>query len=104
MLFLRKSTVYLVFHYVLDAGEPTFSTHISKKSEHFFLLFFILYNFVIEQLASKSILTNFLFFFFSFFFAFEIVFLGGFEKVYLVRRWIPETINSVNIGRIYTKK
>ena len=53
-------------------------SEIKKSESTFFYYFFILYNFVIEHLASKSILTNFLFFFF--FFAFEIVFLRGFRK------------------------
>ena len=53
-------------------------SEIKKSESTFFYYFFILYNFVIEHLASKSILTNFLFFFF--FFAFEIVFLKGVSK------------------------
>ena len=54
-------------------------SEIKKSESTFFYYFFILYNFVIEHLASKSILTNF-FFFFSFSFAFEIVFLRGSRK------------------------
>ena len=90
--------------------EPTFwliSQKIFRNQkiwEHFFLLLFYPLQLCHWTFSLKINIEELFLFFFFFFFAFEIVFFRGLEKVYLVRRWISKTINSVNIGRIYTKK
>ena len=68
---LNKANFTKYFHRKQSSYLKKYS-EIKKSESTFFYYFFILYNFVIEHLASKSILTNFIFFFF--FFAFEIFF------------------------------
>ena len=72
-----------------------------KIWEHFFLLLFYPLQLCHWTFSLKINIDELFFFFFAFWDSF---FFMGLEKVYLVRRRIFKTINSVNIGRIYTKK
>ena len=108
MPLLRKSTVYLVFFYILDAGEPT-SGSISQKIfrnrknwGHFFLLLFYPLQ-LCHWTFSLKINIDELSFFFLFFCFWDSFFKGVSKKCILCADEFPKLLTqSILVG--FTQK